>query len=58
VIPLVYTWDLAGSQMGHWRSGDRGGYTFDGLTDQGFTAVKMIDEFKDGVWPWESDDVA
>lgn len=54
VIPLIYTWNLAGYSPAHNQSGELGRYTFGGLTDKMFAVIPMLEAAKDGAWPWES----
>ncbi len=49
----VYTFNLAGYRVAHAPSGTKGFYSFGGLTDAAFRTLALLDEQKDGDWPWE-----
>jgi hypothetical protein len=51
-IPLIYTWNLGGYLPAHNQSGERGRYSFGGLTDRSFAAVPLLEAAKDGTWPF------
>ena len=51
-IPLIYTWNLGGYVPAHNQSGERGRYTFGGLTDKSFAVVPLLEAAKDGTWPF------
>jgi hypothetical protein len=51
-IPLIYTWNLGGYVPAHNQSGERGRYTFGGLTDRSFAVVPFLEAAKDGIWPF------
>jgi hypothetical protein len=51
-IPLIYTWNLGGYVPAHNQSGERGRYTFGGLTDKSFAVVPFLEAAKDGAWPF------
>jgi hypothetical protein len=36
----------------HNQSGERGRYTFGGLTDKSFAVVPLLEAAKDGTWPF------
>ncbi|MCB5179237.1 TROVE domain-containing protein [Streptomyces antimicrobicus] len=48
----VYTWNLAGHQVGHGPSGAAGRHTFGGLTDGSFRMIPLIESGRSGTWPW------
>lgn len=48
----IYTFNLAGYRPGHLDSGERGHYTFGGLTDAGFQLVPLIEGARSAVWPF------
>lgn len=50
-VPM-YTWNLAGYQLGHAPSGGRARHTFGGLTDQAFRMIPLLESGKDGGWPF------
>ncbi|MFZ3494365.1 TROVE domain-containing protein [Streptomyces sp. 5.8] len=50
----VYTWNLAGYQVGHAPSGASNRHTFGGLTDAAFRMVSLIEDGRDARWPWET----
>ena len=52
----MYTWNLAGYQAGHARSGGGTRHTFGGLTDQAFGMIALLEAGRDARWPWESGD--
>lgn len=52
-VPL-YTWNLAGYRAGHGPSGTANRHVFGGLTDQAFRMVPLLEQGRDGSWPWES----
>lgn len=47
----LYTWNLAGYQVGHAPSGPYR-HTFGGLTDAAFRVVPLLEAGRDGAWPW------
>lgn len=51
-IPLIYTFNLAGYSAGHQPSGQRGRYTFGGLTDAGFRLIGILENMRDTDWPF------
>ena len=51
-IPLIYTWNLGGYMPAHNQSGERGRYTFGGLTDMSFAVVPLLEASKNGAWPF------
>jgi hypothetical protein len=51
-VPLIYTWNLAGYRAGHLPSGSNGRYTFGGLSDAAFRMLPLLEQHKDGVWPF------
>lgn len=51
-IPLIYTFNLAGYRTGHLPSGEKGRYTFGGLTDAGFKALELLERADDADWPF------
>jgi hypothetical protein len=46
----VYTWNLAGYQLGHGPSGLGTRHTFGGLTDHSFKMISLIEAGKDARW--------
>ncbi|QKW05815.1 TROVE domain-containing protein [Streptomyces sp. NA04227] len=48
----VYTWNLAGYEVGHGPSGDANRHTFGGLTDAAFRLVPLLEAGRDADWPW------
>jgi hypothetical protein len=53
VMPVVFTFNLAGYSPAHGESG-KGRYSFGGLSDASFKAIELLENHRDGVWPWES----
>lgn len=52
-IPVpIYTFNLAGYDRGHLPSGEKGRYTFGGLTDLGFTAIELLEKGNSQEWPF------
>jgi hypothetical protein len=51
-VPLIYTWNLAGYRPAHSRSGEHGRYTFGGLTDKAAVVIPLLEEAKEGNWPF------
>ncbi|MFE6222934.1 TROVE domain-containing protein [Streptomyces sp. NPDC057854] len=51
-VPL-YTWNLAGYQVGHAPSGGRSRHTFGGLTDAAFRMIPLLEAGRNAAWPWE-----
>jgi hypothetical protein len=51
-IPLIYTWNLGRYAPSHSQSGERGRYTFGGLSDKSFAAVPLLEAAKHGTWPF------
>jgi hypothetical protein len=51
-IPVIYTWNLGGYIPAHNQSGERGRYTFGGLTDKSFAVIPLLESAKDGAWPF------
>lgn len=49
----VYVWDLGGYGKANIEVGSNR-YVLGGLSDQSFKMVKLLEDFKPGVWPWES----
>jgi hypothetical protein len=47
----VYTWNLAGYQMGH-AAGGPNRHTFAGLTDAAFRMIPLLEAGKNAAWPW------
>ncbi|MFD7030827.1 TROVE domain-containing protein [Streptomyces sp. NPDC059917] len=50
----VYTWNLAGYQVGHGPSGSGNRHVFGGLTDAAFRMVTLLEAGRDARWPWEA----
>ncbi|MEU2403451.1 TROVE domain-containing protein [Streptomyces rubiginosohelvolus] len=50
----MYTWNLAGYQVGHAPSGRANRDTFGGLTDQAFRMIPLLESGRDATWPWEN----
>ena len=48
----IHVWDLAGYRTANLELG-AGRYLHGGLSDQTFKVVKLLEEYKPGVWPWE-----
>ncbi|MFJ3926957.1 TROVE domain-containing protein [Streptomyces sp. NPDC090022] len=51
-VPL-YTWNLAGYQVGHTPVGTGNRHTFGGLTDAAFRMVSLIEDGRNATWPWQ-----
>jgi hypothetical protein len=51
----IYTFNLAGYEAGHAPSGEKGRYTFGGLTDAGFRMIAALDDMRSQGWPWEGE---
>jgi hypothetical protein len=51
-IPLIYSWNLGGYVPAHNQSGERGRYTFGGLTDRSFAVVPLLEAAINGAWPF------
>ena len=51
-VPLVYTFNLAGYRPSALPAGERGRYTLGGFTDATFSAMKVLEEGRDAVWPF------
>ena len=49
----VYTWNVAGYRHGHAPSGSGTRHTFGGLTDAAFRQIPLLENGRDGHWPWE-----
>lgn len=49
----VYTWNLAGYQVGHGPSGGPGRHTFGGLSDAAFRLIPLLESGHSTGWPWE-----
>src|SRR5262249_18598012 len=48
-IPVpIYTFNVVGYRAGHLPAGQRGRYTFGGLTDAAFTMLPVLEGLKDG----------
>ncbi|MEV7654693.1 TROVE domain-containing protein [Streptomyces anulatus] len=54
VLTPMYTWNLAGYQVGHAPSGHANRHTFGGLTDQAFRMIPLLESGRDATWPWEN----
>ena len=48
----IYTFNLAGYKAAHLDSGQRGHYTFGGLTDAAFALLPALEGTRDGHWPF------
>lgn len=48
----VYTWNLAGYQVGHAPSGGGNRHTFGGLSDAAFRMVPLLEAGRDAHWSW------
>ncbi|MFJ9522946.1 TROVE domain-containing protein [Kitasatospora sp. NPDC101801] len=48
----VYTWNLAGYQLGH-ATGGPNRYTFGGLSDAAFRLIPLLEAGTEAAWPWE-----
>lgn len=51
-IPLIYTFNLAGYKAAHLPSGEKGRYTFGGLTDAGFKVIEILESTRNVGWPF------
>ncbi|MFE0794805.1 TROVE domain-containing protein [Streptomyces mutabilis] len=49
----VYMWNMAGYKPGAMLSGKSGRHTFGGLTDHAFRMIPLLEDGRDGAWPWE-----
>jgi hypothetical protein len=47
----VYTWNLAGYQLGHTAGGPNR-HTFGGLSDASFRIMNLLESGENGSWPW------
>lgn len=52
VVPLIYTWNLAGYRQAQTNNGDRGRYAFGGLADKASAVIPMLESARDGKWPF------
>jgi TROVE domain len=50
----IYVWDLGGYKPSGMELGS-GRYLLGGLSDQSFKLISMLENFKAGTWPWESE---
>lgn len=48
----VYTWNIAGYKSGHLASGKDGQHVFGGLTDAGFKALSILEQYQSTGWPF------
>jgi hypothetical protein len=48
----VYTFNLGGYRVAHMQSGEKGSYTFGGLTDAGFRMLALLEEQRSVGWPF------
>jgi hypothetical protein len=48
----LYTFNLAGYRVAHAPSGEKGRYTFGGLTDAGFRLIPLLEEYRSVGWPF------
>ncbi|MGW6025001.1 TROVE domain-containing protein [Streptomyces sp. NPDC055099] len=48
----VYTWNLAGHQVGHGASGTGNRHVFGGLSDAAFRMVQLLETGSSCDWPW------
>ena len=48
----IYSYNLGGYETTHTETGRDGLYEFGGLSDKSFTMMKLVDEHRDGVWPF------
>ena len=48
----VYTWSLAGYQVGHGPSGEGNRHTFGGLSDAAFAMIPLIEDGVNERWPF------
>lgn len=51
-VPMV-TFNLVGYEHGHAFSGTGNRVTIGGLTDQAFKILPLLEQSRDGAWPWE-----
>jgi len=51
-VPVIYTFNLAGYAPSALPAGQRGRYTLGGFTDATFTAMKVLEEGGNDVWPF------
>lgn len=51
-IPLIYTFNLAGYRVATLPAGEKGRYTFGGLTDAGFRLLDTLEQPLDSGWPF------
>jgi TROVE domain-containing protein len=51
-VPVIYTFNLAGYAPSALTAGQRGRYTLGGFTDATFTAMKVLEEGGNDVWPF------
>lgn len=47
----AYVWNIGGYEVGSTASGP-GRHTFGGLTDAAFRMVPLLEQGRDGAWPW------
>lgn len=52
----VYTFNLGGYRVAHMQSGEKGSYTFGGLTDAGFRMLALLEEQRSVGWPFTGAD--
>ena len=48
----MYTWNLAGYQLGHAPSGFANRHTFGGLTDAAFKMIPLLEAGRNAAWPF------
>jgi hypothetical protein len=51
-VPLLYTFNLAGSRPSALPAGERGRYTLGGFTDATFTATEVLEAGRNAEWPF------
>jgi hypothetical protein len=49
----VYTWNLAGYELGHGTSGQDRRHVFGGMTDSAFRMIPLLESGRSQKWPWE-----
>ena len=52
LVPLIYTFNLAGYRPSALAAGGHGRCTLGGFTDATFTVVKVLEDGRNAGWPW------
>ena len=52
VVPVIYTWNLAGYRQAQTNNGERGRYAFGGLSDKAAVVIPLLESARDGDWPF------